>query len=83
MVEAGPSSALIVAKAQFLLEFQLIALDQPAQLGQKDQPIDWGVGRQVRQPELCRLRFVMWPFGEQPVLGPGRASPVIALGPVR
>ena len=47
MVEAGLSSALIVAEAEFLLELQIVPLDQPAQLGQADQPVDRGVGGQV------------------------------------
>ena len=79
MVKAGPSSALVVAQAQFLLELQVVPLDQPVQLGQLDEPLDRGVGRQIGEPELCRLGFVTRPFDKQPVLGPGRAASVIAL----
>lgn len=37
MVESAPSPALIVAEAEFLLEFKVVALNAPAQLGGVDQ----------------------------------------------
>src|ERR1700675_4599820 len=43
MVEASPAAALVMSKAEFLLEFLIIALDPPAQLGQIDQPLEGDV----------------------------------------
>ncbi len=43
MVEASPAAALVMSKAEFLLEFLVIALDPPAQLGQIDQPLEGDV----------------------------------------
>jgi hypothetical protein len=38
----------------------------PAQLGQVDQPLQQGVGREVREPVLDRLGFAVGPLGQQP-----------------
>jgi hypothetical protein len=43
MVEAAPAAPLVMSKAEFLLEFLVIALDPPAQLGQIDQPLEGDV----------------------------------------
>jgi hypothetical protein len=40
VVKAAPPAPFIIAEAQFLLEFLVIALDPPAQFGQVDQPIE-------------------------------------------
>ena len=37
MMEAAPTSSLVMAEAELLLEILVIALDAPAQLGQIDQ----------------------------------------------
>ena len=37
MVKAAPAATLVVAKAEFLLQFLIVALDPPAQLGQLDR----------------------------------------------
>ena len=39
-MEAAPAAPFIITQAEFLLEFLVIALDPPAQLGQVDQPIE-------------------------------------------
>jgi hypothetical protein len=66
MMKAAPAAPLVVPEADLLLEFEIVALDQPAQLGEIDQPGDRGVGRQGGQPELGRLRLVPGPFDQQP-----------------
>jgi hypothetical protein len=37
VVEASPSSTFEMSKPELLLEFQIVALDAPAQLGEIDQ----------------------------------------------
>ena len=37
MMEAAPAAALIMSKADFLLEFLIVALDAPAHLGEIDK----------------------------------------------
>jgi len=38
MVEAAPAASLVVTKPDFLLEFLIVALNAPAQLGKIDEP---------------------------------------------
>src|SRR5246500_4370520 len=62
VMEAPPSAALIVAEADFLFEFLIVALDAPAQLGEVDERAErhalvdgWG-------PEFCGRSFILRPF---------------------
>src|SRR6267154_2425425 len=41
-MEALPASTFEVAEAEFLLELLVVALDAPAQLGERDQAMSWG-----------------------------------------
>ena len=50
MVEAAPAAALVVTEADLLLQFLVVALDQPARLGGMDQVLEGGARRQVEQP---------------------------------
>src|SRR5215813_13249442 len=67
MVEAAPSSSLVVIKPDFLLELLIIALDVPAQLGKIDEPSEAHVLRQCREPVFGRLRFSLGPLDQQPL----------------
>ena len=80
VMEAAPAAPLVVAEAQLLLELEIIALDQPAQLGAIHEPFNRGVDGQAREPELDGSRLVFRPFDEQPLLGPGLTAPGIAVG---
>ena len=78
MVEAGPAPAFVVAQAEFLLQFAIVAFDQPALLGQVDRTLARALGRQVGEPVLARLSLAVGPFDDQPGLGPGLAAlPVV------
>src|SRR6516164_11004632 len=50
MVEAPPGAALVMADADLLLEFLIVALDAPTQLGQIDQGGKRHVAVDVREP---------------------------------
>src|SRR4249920_1379895 len=80
MVEASPAAPLVMSKAEFLLEFLIIAFDPPAQLGQIDQPLEGDVVGQVGEPIFGRLLLTRRPFDQQPFLGSGFLEPVIAVG---
>ena len=43
MVEAAPAPSFKMSQPDLLLEFLVIALDPPAQLGQIDQPLEGDV----------------------------------------
>ena len=64
MVKAGPAAALIVAEPEFLLEFLIIALDEPSQLGEIDEALDRGLGGEDGEPVLCRFVFAHGPLDE-------------------
>src|ERR1700687_4556995 len=69
MVEASPAAPLVMSKAEFLLEFLVIALDPPAQLGQIDQPLEGDVVGKVGEPIFGRLLLARRPFDQQPFFG--------------
>src|SRR6185503_10924397 len=70
MMEAAPTSPLIMAQPQLLLQFQVIALDAPAHLCCGHQIVDGSVLGQRRQPVLGRFALVLRPFDEQPLAWP-------------
>ena len=51
-MEAAPASAFEVAEAELLLEFLIVALDAPAQLGEIDQPREADVSGRVESQYL-------------------------------
>ena len=67
-MEASPSSPLIVSKPELLLEFLIVALDAPAQLGAIDQTLEGNIFWQRREPILGRLSRAFGPFDQQPFL---------------
>src|SRR6202040_323581 len=68
MMEATPSAPFIVTKPDLLLEFLIIALDTPAQLGKVDEAAEADVCRQRREPVFGRLGLAMGPLDQQPLL---------------
>src|SRR5450756_1035694 len=80
MVEAAPAAPLVMSKAEFLLEFLIIALDPPAQLGEIDQAFERCVLREVGEPVLGRLPLVRRPFDQQPFLGAQFGQGFVAVG---
>src|ERR1700731_2167608 len=67
MGEAAPPAPFIIAKAEFLLELLIIALDPPSQLGQIDQTIEGGIFGQGRKPIFGRLGFVFRTLDQKPL----------------
>ena len=61
VVEASPAAPLVMSKAEFLLEFLIIALDPPAQLGQVDQPLEGDVIGKGGEPVFGRLLLARRP----------------------
>src|SRR4030095_4098480 len=76
MVEAPPSSALIVSEPEFLFELLIIALDAPAQLGEIDQAFEGDVSCQRREPIFGRLVRALGPLDQQPFF----TLPLAAMG---
>src|SRR4051812_34297642 len=79
MMEAAPVAALVVAKAELLLEFLIVPLDPPARLGDLDQALERGAPGQVGDPVLGRLGVPRRPLDQQPLFGPGFGALCIAM----
>ena len=74
MVEAAPAAAFIVTEADLLLEFEVVALDPPAQLGLIDHAFERDVGRQRGEPVVIRFGVALRPLDQQPLLWRGFAA---------
>jgi hypothetical protein len=79
VVKASPASTFIVIEAEFLLELLIVALDPPAQFGRFHEPREAGIGWQGREPIFGRRGFAQRLFDEQPFLGMGLRTPVVAM----
>src|SRR6266849_2671363 len=79
MVKASPASSLVMAETEFLLEFLVIALDLPAQLGEIDELDEWNVLWQRGEPIFCRFFLVFRPFDQQPLFGSALLESLVAM----
>ena len=68
MVETAPAAAFTVPQPEFLLQFLVIPLKDPAVLRCLDEFPQLGVGRKCGEPVFGRLRFTSGPLPEQPFL---------------
>jgi hypothetical protein len=79
MVEAAPSPPFKMPEPDLLLEFLIVALDPPPQLGNVDEVTEHDVFRKSRQPIFDRLLLIVGPFDQQPLLRPAVGKPVIPM----
>ncbi len=68
MMEATPTTAFVVTEADFLFEFEIVALDAPAHLGLIDHALERDVGRQRAEPVVIRFGLALRPLDQQPLL---------------
>src|SRR5437879_13464481 len=66
MMEAAPATPFEMSEPDLLLEFLIVALDAPAQLGAVDQTMEGNVLRKRREPGLGRLLLALGPLDQQP-----------------
>src|ERR1035441_10110506 len=64
VVEAAPSSPFEMSQPDLLLEFLIVALDAPAQLGDVDQLAEGDVFRKGREPVFGRLVLALRPLDQ-------------------
>src|SRR5579872_302847 len=69
MMKPAPTPALEMSQPQFLLQFFVVAFDDPTLLGQTDQILDFHGDGQGRQPILRGLGFAFRPLEQQPLFG--------------
>ena len=68
VMEAAPSTAFEMVEPELVLEFLIIALDTPAQLGEVDEFAEADIGWQRRQPIFGGLGFACGPLDQQSAL---------------
>src|SRR6201995_5041415 len=71
MMKPAPVAALVMAKAELLLELLVIPLDPPARLGNPHEALERGAPGQIGEPVLGRLSPAVLPLDQQPLLWPG------------
>ena len=64
MMKPTPAAAFVMAEANLLLEFEVVALNPPAQLGLVDHALERDVGRQRGEPVVIRFGFVLRPLDQ-------------------
>ena len=69
-MEATPSAAFEMPEPDLLLEFLIVALDAPAQLGDVDQPMEGDIFWKGRQPVFGGLILALGPLDQQPLFRP-------------
>lgn len=62
MMKAAPVAAFEVSQAELLFKFFIIAFDDPALFGQRDQIARRDIFPQVGQLVFARLGFAAWPL---------------------
>src|SRR6201991_5348883 len=71
MMKTAPVAALVVAKAELLLELLGVPFDPPARLGNQHEALQRRALGQVGEPVLGWLSLAVRPLDEQPLLWPG------------
>ena len=79
MMKAAPTASFVMAQAEFLFQFLVIAFDDPAMFGQVHQFPQTNVRRQGGQPVLGGFRFPGRPFDQQPLFRMWLRAPIIAM----
>ena len=79
VVEAAPPAPFVIAKAEFLLEFLVVALDPPAQFRQIDEAVEGDVFGHSGKPIFGRLGLALRPLDQQPLFCARRGSPSVAM----
>src|SRR5437870_5355036 len=80
MMKSAPASAFIVSQAQLLLQFLVVALNDPAVFCHLDQHLEMGLRRQCRVPVISGFGFLSRPFDEQPLFRLKFGSLVVPTG---
>jgi hypothetical protein len=80
MVKTAPASSFVMTKSEFLLEFFVVALDDPAMFRYAHQIFQWGGLGQSGEPVLGRFGLLARPLDEEPLFRTEFTSLVIAMG---
>lgn len=75
MMKPSPTTSLVMAQPEVLLQVLIVTLDTPALVGNANQHVERRILGQRRQIVLARLVFLRWPLDEQLLL---RTQPGLA-----
>src|SRR3954467_501702 len=78
-MEAAPAPPLVVPQPEFLLELLIVALNPPAQLGQRDEAVEGDVLGKGGEPVFRRPLLLRRPLDKQPFLRAGLAKMIVAM----
>src|SRR3954466_1222837 len=78
-MEPAPAAPLIMPQSEFLLELLVVALDAPAQLGQRDEAVEGDVLGKGGEPVFRRPLLLRRPLDQQPFLRAGFAKMIVAM----
>ena len=76
-MKSAPAAPFKVAQTEFLLQFLVIAFDNPAMFGEIDQITERRVNRERGEPVFRRFLFLRRPFDEEPFFRVRLGAPVI------
>src|SRR5580692_5146262 len=79
MVKASPAATFIVTEADLLLEFEIVALNSPAEFRLIDHALERDGGGQRREPVVIRFGFALRPLDQQPLFWRRLAAPGVAM----
>src|SRR6478672_6449742 len=79
-MKPSPAPAFVMPQSEFLLEFLIILLDNPALLGESNQILQFRTRWQGRKPVLCGLGLRLRPLDQQPFFRMWLSLPVITMG---
>jgi len=80
MVEASPSSTLVVAQSHLLLQILIVSFDAPSEFRGIDEIHEARALGQCAEPILRWLGLILGPFDEKPLFGPALLELLIAMG---
>src|ERR1700733_8772846 len=79
VMKSAPAAPFKVPQTEFLLQFLVIAFDDPAVFGEIDQITERRVSRQCGEPVFCGFLLLRRPFDEEPFFRVRFGAPVIPM----
>ena len=78
-MKSAPAASFKVSQTEFLLQFLVIAFDDPAMFGEIDQITERRVNRERGEPVFRGFLLLRRPFDEKPFFRVRLGAPVIAM----